>query len=133
MSRSSEALSEDPTPLKGRVRWNRRAFMVRIMASAKDKRRGSVWCRKDENSERDAGKLWRRYLWKSTRCVVVEVTFFRGDFLSNSCENNGFRHVIPGSKLRVEHVATQTQMIRCFCQDAHRMRQSVEYFPVVRL
>ena len=36
-------LSEDPIPLKRCVLWNRRAFMVRIMASAKSKRAGRVW------------------------------------------------------------------------------------------
>ena len=48
------ALSEDPFPLKGCVLWKRRAFMVRVMASAKDKRRGRVWSREEQNSQRDA-------------------------------------------------------------------------------
>ena len=39
------ALSEDAIPLKGCVLWNRRAFMVIVMASAKDRRKGRVWSR----------------------------------------------------------------------------------------
>ena len=39
MTISNEALSEDPIPLEGCVLWNRRAFMVRFMASASVKRR----------------------------------------------------------------------------------------------
>ena len=34
-------------------------------------------------------------------------TFFSGDVLSDSRQNNGFGHVISGSELRVEHIATQ--------------------------
>ena len=33
---SFDALTEDPIPLKGRVLWKRRMFMVRTTASAKD-------------------------------------------------------------------------------------------------
>ena len=45
-------------------------------------------------------------------------TFSSGDVLSKSAENKGHCHVTPGTKLRVEHVATQTQMIHLFCQEA---------------
>ena len=38
--------------------------------------------------------------------------------MSQSGENKGLCHVIPGSKLRVEHTATQSQMIRGLCQEA---------------
>ena len=37
---------------------------------------------------------------------------------SNSGENKGLRHVIPGTEFRVEHTETQTQMICRFCQEA---------------
>ena len=40
ISISFDALSADPISLQGCVLWNRRAFMVRIMASAKDQRGG---------------------------------------------------------------------------------------------
>ena len=39
---------------EGRVRWNRRALMVRITEKSKDKRKGQVWSREDENFEREA-------------------------------------------------------------------------------
>ena len=39
---SFDALREDPVPLRGCVLWNRRAFMVGIMARAKDERAGRV-------------------------------------------------------------------------------------------
>ena len=54
---SFDALSEDPILLKGCVIWNRRAFMVRIMASAKDNRRRRVWSREEQKSERRAEAL----------------------------------------------------------------------------
>ena len=50
---SFDASSEDPTPLKGCVLWNRRTSMVRIMASAKDTRRGLVWSCEEQIFERD--------------------------------------------------------------------------------
>ena len=37
--------------------------------------------------------------------------------LSISGENKGLCHVIPGSKLRVDHIATQTQKRRRFFQE----------------
>ena len=43
-----------------------------------------------------------------TKCVVVKVTSF--------C-NKGLCHVVLGTKLRVEYIATQTQMIRRSCQE----------------
>ena len=39
---SFDTLRDDPIPLKRCVLWNLRAFMVRTMASAKEKRRGRV-------------------------------------------------------------------------------------------
>ena len=44
---SFDALNGDPIPLKGCVLLNRHAFMVRNMASPKDKRRGLVWSREE--------------------------------------------------------------------------------------
>ena len=51
---SFDSLTEDPVPLKRCVLWNRRAFMVRTMASAKDKRGGREWSREEQHSEREA-------------------------------------------------------------------------------
>ena len=50
---SFDALSEEPIPLKGCVLWKRRAFMVRITASAKDNSGKWVWSREERHSERD--------------------------------------------------------------------------------
>ena len=50
---SFDALREDPVPLKGCALWNRRAFMVRIMACAKDKRWERVWSRDEQKTEQD--------------------------------------------------------------------------------
>ena len=54
MQISFDASRKNPIPLKGCVLWNRRAFMVRTMASAKDKWRGRTWSREDKNFEREA-------------------------------------------------------------------------------
>ena len=61
--------------------------------------------------------------WESTRCVVVAVkSLLRhisgGDVLSNPGENKGLCHVIPGTKLCVEHTATQTLLICRIRQEA---------------
>ena len=71
-------------------------------------------------------------------CVVVEVKNFlrrvsSGDVLSNSSENNGLSHVIPWTKLRVEHIATQTQIIRRSDRNPDPPNTSRKYFPVMRL
>ena len=52
-----------------------------------------------------------------------------GDVSSNSGENQGLCHVIPGTKHRVEHMATQTHMM---CRSLsrshiHRARQAYTY------
>ena len=60
-------------------------------------------------------------------------TFSSGDALSNSGENKGLCHVIPGSKLRVEHKATQTQTVRRFARKPDPPYTSNIYFPVARL
>ena len=44
-------------------------------------------------------------------------SFLRHICLSNSGEKKGFGHVILETKRRVEHIATQTQMIRRFAQE----------------
>ena len=42
---------------------------------------------------------------------IIAATLCGGDSLSNSGENKRFCYFIPGSKLRVEHIATQSLMI----------------------
>ena len=62
------------------------------------------------------------------KCVDVEVKsllrhIFQRNVSSNFGENKRLRHVILGSKLRVKHIATKTQMICRFCQ-IHRTSQA---------
>ena len=51
---SFDALTEDPSRLKGCVLLHRRAFMVRIMASTDDPRGGRVWSREEEDPDRES-------------------------------------------------------------------------------
>ena len=58
---------------------------------------------------------------------------FNGDVLAKSGENNRNRHVIPATKLRVEHKATQNQMICRFCQEARSTEHVEQVIAVMRL
>ena len=50
---SFDAVGQEPTSLKGCVLWNRRAFMVRSMASAKDNWSGRAWSCEECRGERE--------------------------------------------------------------------------------
>ena len=63
--------------------------------------------------------------------ALAEITLGEHDTCFREGENKGLRHVKPGTKFRVAHIATQTKMICRFCQEA-RSTEHV-YFPDMRL